>query len=92
MALIWNEAARDPALGLRSVTVPSYRTPKRIDWTRLPQAFRQEVDAHLSWCAACDPFAADARPRALAPRSLRLRRDQIHAAVTAWTCPGLVDG
>ena len=30
-----------------------------------------------------DPFAADARPRALAPRSLRLRRDQIHAAVTA---------
>lgn len=89
VALIWNEAARDPALGLRSVTVPSYRTPKRIDWTRLPQAFRQEVDAHLSWCAACDPFAADARPRALAPRSLRLRRDQIHAAVTALVESGI---
>ncbi len=89
VALIWNQAARDPALGLRSVTVPSYRTPKRIDWTRLPQAFRQEVDAHLSWCAACDPFAADARPRALAPRSLRLRRDQIHAAVTALVESGI---
>jgi integrase len=86
---IWNEAARDPALGLRSVTVPSYRSPKRIDWKRLPKAFRQDVDAHLSWCAVCDPFAADARMRALAPRSLRLRRDQIHAAVTALVESGI---
>jgi integrase len=86
---IWNEAARDPALGLRPVTVPSYRTPRRIDLTRLPQAFRQEVDIHLSWCSGCDPFAADARPRALAPRSLRLRCDQIHAAVTALAESGI---
>ena len=86
---IWNEAARDPALGLRPVTVPSYRAPKRIDWARLPKAFRQDVDAHLSWCGVCDPFAADARPRALAPRSLRLRRDQIHAAVTALVESGI---
>jgi integrase len=86
---IWNEAARDPALGLRSVTVPSYRTPKRIDLTRLPQAFRQEVKILLSWCSVSDPFAADARPRPLAPRSLRLRRDQIHAAVTALVESGI---
>ena len=39
---IWNEAARDPALGLRPVTVPSYRAPKRIDWALLPKAFRQD--------------------------------------------------
>ena len=83
VALIWNEAARDPALGLRRVTVPSYRTPKRIDWGLLPDAFRQDVDNYLSWCGVSDPFAADARPRALAPRTRRLRRDQIHAAVTA---------
>jgi hypothetical protein len=89
VALIWNEAAQDPALGLRPVTVPSYRSPKRIDLTRLPQAFRQEVEIHLSWCAVCDPFAADARPRPLAPRSLRLRRDQIHAAVTALVESGI---
>jgi integrase len=89
VALIWNEAARDPALGLRPVTVPSYRAPQRIDWARLPKAFRQDVDAHLSWCGACDPFAADARPRPLAPRSLRLRRDQIHAAVTALVEAGI---
>ena len=47
------------------------------------------MDAHLSWCGVCDPFAADARPRALAPRSLRLRRDQIHAAVTALVESGI---
>jgi integrase len=89
VALIWNEAARDPALGLRSVTVPSYRAPKRIDWALLPAAFSQDVDAHLSWCAICDPFVADARVRPLAPRSVRLRRDQIHAAVTALVESGI---
>lgn len=83
MTQIWNEAARDPALGLRQVTVPSFRAPKRIDWALLPDVFKQDVDDYLSWCSVCDPFAADARPRALAPRTLRLRRDQIHAAVTA---------
>lgn len=83
VTLIWNEAARALALGLRRVTVPSFRPAKRIDWALLSDAFRQDVDTHLSWCGASDPFAADARPRALAPRSLRLRRDQIHAAVSA---------
>ena len=86
---IWNEAARYPALGLQRVTVPSYRTPKRIEWTRLSKAVRQDVEAHLSWCGVSDPLAADARPRALAPRSLRLRRDQIHAAVTALVESGV---
>jgi hypothetical protein len=86
---IWNEAARDPALELRRVTVPPYRAPKRIDWRLLSDAFRQDVDAHLAWCSVCDPFAADARIRALAPRSLRLRRDQIHAAVTALVESGI---
>ena len=86
---IWNEAARDPALGLRPVTVPSYRAPKRIDWALLPKAFRRDRDEHLAWCSVCDPFAPDARMRALAPRSLRLRRDQIHAAVTALVESGI---
>jgi hypothetical protein len=86
---IWNEAARDPALGLRPVTVPPYRSPKRIDPARLHDAFRQDVEEHLSWCGVSDPFAADARPRALAPGSLRLRRDQIHAAVTALVESGI---
>jgi len=72
---IWNEAARDPALKLQPVTVVSFRgPPKRIDWALLPARFRQDVDNHLAWAGGADPFAADARSRALAPRSLRLRR------------------
>ena len=84
VTLIWNEAARDPALGLQPVTVASFRgPPTRIDWARLPAEFRQEVQDYLSWCGGSDPFAVDARSRALAPQTLRLRRDQIHAAVSA---------
>ena len=82
--LIWNEAARDPELGLQPVTVASFRgPPTRIEWATLPVAFRQDVDAYLSWCSGSDPFAADARARPLAPDTLRLRQDQIHAAVSA---------
>ena len=38
---------------------------------------------YLSWAGGSDPFDPDARLRPLAPQTLRLRRDQIHAAVTA---------
>jgi integrase len=89
VTLIWNEAARDPKLGLQPVTVASFRgPPKRIDWTLLPGSFRKDVDSYLSWCSGSDPFAADARSRALAPRTLRLRRHQIHAAVSALVQTG----
>src|SRR5207302_5888453 len=43
----------------------------------------------LAWCGGTDDFAADARSRALAPRTLRLRRDQVHAAVTALVESGV---
>jgi integrase len=89
VALIWNEAAQDPTLKLQRVTIPSFRTPKRIDWKLLPATFRQDVDNYLSWCAVSDPFAADARIRALAPRTLQLRRDEIHSAVTALVKSGV---
>jgi integrase len=84
VSLIWNEAVQYPELGLRRVTVPSFRSPpKRIDWALLSDAFKQDVEDYLCWCAVSDPFALDTRSRALAPRTLRLRRDQIRAAVTA---------
>jgi len=88
--LIWNEAARDPKLGLRMVTVASFRgPPKRIAWNQLPESFRQGVDAYLSWAGQSDPFEISARPRALSPGTLRLRRDQIHAAVSALVDSGI---
>jgi integrase len=88
--LIWNEAARDPKLGLRMVTVASFRgPPKRIAWNQLSEPFRQDVDTYLSWAGQSDPFATSARPRALSPGTLRLRRDQIHAAVSALVDSGI---
>jgi integrase len=89
VTLIWNEAAQDPELGLKSVTVPSFRGPKkRVELSLLPHSFMEDRDRYLTWCAVTDPFAADARARPLAARTLKLSRDQIHAAVTALVKSG----
>jgi hypothetical protein len=90
VTLIWNEAASDPRLGLQLVTVPSFRgPPKRVDWALLRREFKEDSDQYLSWCGGADPFAADARPKALASRTLRLSHDQIHAAVSALASSGI---
>jgi integrase len=84
---IWNEAAaRMP--GLQMVTVASFRGPPwRIDWALLP-ALKEDLDQYVSWARGTDPFASDARVRPLAPRTLQLRRHQIHAAVSALVQSG----
>jgi hypothetical protein len=90
VTLIWNEAAQHSEFGLQTVHVPSFRRPpKRIEWTGLTTAFCKDVDKHLTWCGGADVFAADARSRALAPQTIKLRRDQIHAAVTALVESGV---
>jgi hypothetical protein len=89
VTLIWNEAGCDPELGLNPVTVPSFRgPPKRVDLSLLPNSFVADRDSYLSWCAVTDPFAVDARSRPLAIRTLKLSRDQIHAAATALVKSG----
>lgn len=90
-AMIWNEVATAlPHLGLRPVTRPSFRAPpKRISWVTLPEEFRADVDKYRAWCEGADAFAAEARPRPLAPRTLKLRGNQIHAAATALADSGL---
>jgi integrase len=90
VAQVWNEAVQRSRLDLQCVEVPSFRRrPQRIEWTLLPLRFRKDHDAFLAWCAGVDPFAADARPRALAPQTVKLRRNQIHAAVTALVESGV---
>jgi integrase len=85
---IWNEAARE--LGLPTVTVPSFKPPpKRIDPSLLPASFIKDRDRYLAWCAVSDPFASDARNRPLAPRTLKLAKNQIHAAVSALVKTGV---
>jgi integrase len=84
VAQIWNEAAECSSGTLQSVHVPSFKRPlQRVDWSTLSESLRTDVDRYLKWCVGTDMFATDARPRAMAPRTVQLRRDQIHAAVTA---------
>jgi integrase len=89
--VIWNEIASSfPELGLGAVSIPSFRPPpRRVDWSVLPESFREDVEKCLAWCASTDPFAADARSRPLAPASVNLRRLHIHAAVTALIASGV---
>ncbi len=93
-AVIWNEIAREfPELGLRAVSIPSFRpAPARIDLSLLPDSFHQDLENCLAWSSSTDPFAPDARSRPLAPATIRLRRDQIHAAVSALVEGGIEPG
>jgi integrase len=52
-------------------------------------SFQRDVDNFLKWASQSDPFAPESRQRRLAPRTLRLRRDQIHAAVSALIDSGI---
>src|SRR5262249_14413964 len=71
VTLIWNRAAADPDLGLKLLSVPSFRgPPKRIDQSLLPASFREDQGRYLAWRAVSDPFATDARNKPLAPRTL----------------------
>jgi integrase len=90
-AQIWNEAAgRMSDFNLQTLEVPSFRPePKRVTWDSLSPAFHTDVDQHLAWCAGVDVFAADARFRPLAARSVKLRRNYIHAAVSALIDSGM---
>jgi integrase len=90
VSLIWNEAAERSEFGLQTVEVPSFRRPaRRIEWAGLTNAFREDVDQYLIWCGGADVFANDARARALAPQTIKLRQNQIHAGVTALVESGV---
>jgi integrase len=90
VALIWNELACVPELELKAVTVPIHDNPnQRIDLNLVPVSGRQDIDAHLEWCRGSDPFDTGARERPLAEQSVKLRRSQIHTAVTALIQSGV---
>jgi integrase len=90
--VIWNALARERR-DLRPFIVPSFaRPPRRIAWASLPPPFRQDVSNYLNRCAGADVFAADAREKPLAPRTVELLRNQIWAAVTSLTSAGIDAG
>ena len=89
VTIIWNKAAADRALGLKPVTIPSFKKPPmRINGSLLCPSFIEDRENYLAWCGVIDPFADEARSKRLAPRTLKLARDQIHAAVTALVKSG----
>ena len=93
VASIWNELAKVSKLVLNCVTIPtSKRALGRIDWALLPASFLTDLEEHLNWCRGSDPFETDARERPLAALTVRLRRNQIHSAVTALVESGVAPG
>jgi hypothetical protein len=91
VAVTWNIlCALQPARNLRAVEVPVNKlAPTRVVWDQLPASFREDADQYLGWCAMPDPLDEQARARALAPRTVHLRRDQIHSAVTTACAAGI---
>jgi integrase len=76
--------------GLLAVAAPvSPKALKRIPWERLPATFYADLQEFLVWCAVPDPLDDNARATQLAPATVRLRRDQIHSAVTAAVAAGV---
>jgi Phage integrase family len=63
--------------------------PKRALWESLPASFYSDVEKYLVWCSVLDPLDDDARDKKLAPGTIRLRRDQVHSAVTAAVAAGI---
>jgi hypothetical protein len=85
VAKIWNKlVSLSPDRGLQLVQVPEKSVIwQRISWLELPASFRQETEDYLLWCSVPDRLDENARARALAPETLRLRRHHIHLAVSA---------
>jgi hypothetical protein len=85
VAKAWNRLATLRADGgLRRVEIPSNGPAStRVSWLELPASFRDEVETYLVWCSVPDPLDDKARGRALAPETMRLRRDHIHLAASA---------
>jgi integrase len=83
-ARIWNRLVSQRELNIRQISIPSCRpTSNRISWQLLTEELRHDAEKFLTWCAAPDPFAHDARLRPLAPRTIGLFRCYIHSAVGA---------
>jgi integrase len=82
---LWNRfVSGSPELKLTHVDNPGKAiSSHQVTWNDLPKSFRKETEEYLTWCTVPDPLDENARARALAPQTVRLRRHYIHLAVTA---------
>jgi integrase len=88
---IWNKlVAIFPQQRLSAVEIPAKDVSwHRVPWKELPSSFRKETEEYLTWCAVPDPLDENARGRALAPQTVRLRRHYIHLATTTACDAGI---
>jgi hypothetical protein len=91
VALSWNALVRlSASADLNGIPVPSFKPAStRVPWDQLQASFREDLNEYLAWCRMPDPLEESARARALAPRTLRLRGEQIHSALTAAVAAGV---
>jgi integrase len=87
----WNRMAQSfPEEGLQPIdVVRRINGPPRVSWQTLPKSFRQDVDGYLQWASVPDPLDENARHTSLAPKTIDLRRDHIHSAVSAAVAAGI---
>lgn len=83
---LWNEAVTSmPNLPFKHVTVPDYRTPRRsIPLDQLPVSFQKDVEVHLAWMEDKDLLADHRARHACKPSTIRLRRNHIELAASAY--------
>lgn len=87
---LWNKATDNvegwPATRL---SVPNYRKlAKTLPFSSFPASFQSEVEEHLAWLSSKDLFAKYPAPRIYRPETVRMRRDNIRFAASAFVRRG----
>jgi len=66
------------------LTVPSYRKKGfTIPWDEVPDGFREDVERYLNWQAGKDFSSRELPKKPARPKTIRLRRTQVHILVSA---------
>ena len=81
---IWRCGGKDIVSGNRSANALEFKLPNRLDGHGV-----QEVEECARRCSVPDPLDENARPSALAPETLRLRRYYILTAANAACAKGI---
>ena len=81
---IWNRVAeRTPAWPQRQLALPSYRqAPRRTQIAAFVTSFQQDLESYLAMRANPDPFDHNQPAKALAPSTIKLRKQQLRLAAS----------
>jgi integrase len=88
-AQIWNKMATTTRnWPTTTVTVPSYSRVYFVGWDKFPPSLKAEIDGHLEVLAGTDVLA-ELRCKPLKPRSIKTRRLQLGAYLSALVLEGV---